>query len=375
MSEPFRIAVVDDDPTARQTLAFFLDDPRYRIAEFDNGEALLAAPEPPPSLVLLDVEMPPPDGIETCRRLRAGGNVQTLVVFISAHDDLDTRLAAYDAGGNDYMLKPYTEAELVRKVRAAEQLQRQRQGMAMEADFARQTAFTAMSSLGETGTVLACLRSAFGCGSAAELARTLDAAGRELGTDLLLTLRGGRDAQHFAGGRECSPIQQSILEYAAGKGRIVQARDSLIVNYPLTTLVATGLPLADPARLGRLRDHLAVLAEGADVRLAALDAERCRLAQAASVIAAAAELSQTLEEIERAREAHRIGAIAIGDDYLEELEQAFLHLGLSEAQEKALIEMAQAAIGRTTKLLEDDLALASRLQPVVSRLHDAMHGA
>lgn len=375
MTEPrFRIFVVDDEPSARQVLAFYLDDPHYEVAEFASGEALLAALDQAPDLILLDVEMPGMSGIETCRRLREQGNDHALVTFISGHDDLDTRLAAYDAGSSDYMLKPFTEAELIRKVRVAEQILQQRQGMVQEADFAQRTAFSAMSSLGETGTVLAFLRNSFASRTPAELAAALNAAAEEFGLALLLGLCGAEGRGCFSGAKGCTPLEQSILEYAAGKGRISQSRDCLVVNYPRITLVATGLPLDDPDRVGRLRDHLAILAEGADARLASLENEHRRLAQAAVAVSAAAELSRALDEIERSREEHRLAAIAAGDDYLEELENAFLHLGLSEPQEAALIEMAQQTVGRTAALLEDDHALSVRLLGVVDQLRELTHG-
>lgn len=376
MTEPrFLIFVVDDEPAARQMLAFYLDDPRYEVAEFDSGDALLAALDQAPDLILLDVEMPGMSGIETCRRVYEQGNSHALVTFISAHDDLDTRLAAYDAGGSDYMLKPYTEAELIRKVRVAEQILQQRQGIVQQADFAQRTAFSAMSSLGETGTVLTFLRNSFASRTPAELAAALNAAVEEFGLAVLLALRGAEGHSCFSGAKGCTPLEESILEYAAGKGRISQSRDCLVVNYPRITLVATGLQLEDAERVGRLRDHLAILAEGADARLSSLENEQYRLAQATVAVSAASALSQALDEIERLREERRLAAIAAGDDYLEELEASFLQLGLSEAQEAALIEMAQRTVGRTAGLLEDDHALSGRLLGIVGQLRELTHGA
>lgn len=368
----FRICIVDDDPVTRQELAFFLDQPGYALNVFDSGTALLEALQDfdsvMPDLILLDVEMPGLDGISTCQRLRTELSVQSLVTFVSAHDDVETRLAAYDAGASDYLSKPYTEAELLHKVKVAEQWLQQRHGLASQARFAQQTAFSAMSSLGETGLVLDFLRNAFACKTPGDLASALTVTATEFGIHILSGLRYLGECCCFAGLTECSPLERSILDYAAAKGRLYQSRDRLIVNYPRVTLLISDLPVDDPDRVGRLRDHLASIAEGTDSRLAAMENETRCLLQNQTIVTAVRELAQTLAGIKQLQHGRSVQAIRSGEDYLEELENAFLHLGLSETQEIALIEMAQRAIGRTTRLLEADLALSERLSDLIGRL-------
>ncbi|MBV5333424.1 response regulator, partial [bacterium] len=62
---------------------------------------------------------------------------------------------------------------------------------------------------------------------------------------------------------KCSPLETSILDHAKGMERIFQFHDRLAINYPGITLLALALPLENPDQVGRLRDHLATLAEGA----------------------------------------------------------------------------------------------------------------
>lgn len=118
--QPLNIFVVDDEPLSRMSIGFDLDDPAFKVTEFDNGEDCLAALDQAPDILLLDVQMPDMDGIAVCRAIRAAGNDWVQIIFISGHDDPDTRLAAYAAGGNDYMVKPYLPEELDRKLRRAE---------------------------------------------------------------------------------------------------------------------------------------------------------------------------------------------------------------------------------------------------------------
>ena len=118
----FKVFIVDDDPSSRLSSAFCFTGPEYEVHEFDSGEACLAALEIQPDIVLLDIEMPGVDGVQTCKALRDAGLAAAQVIFVSVHNDLETRLRAYDAGGNDYIVKPVLPDELGPKIAVARQV-------------------------------------------------------------------------------------------------------------------------------------------------------------------------------------------------------------------------------------------------------------
>ena len=68
-----------------------------------------------------------------------------------------------------------------------------------------------------------------------------------------------------------SPLQASVLQSMRDIGRIFEMGSRAIINYSHVSLLVENLPTQDPDKVGRLRDHLAVLAESADIRIAALD--------------------------------------------------------------------------------------------------------
>lgn len=365
---PLNIFVVDDDPAARLIVNFHLDDPVFKVTEFAGGEACLAAMDQEPDVLLLDVEMPDMDGISLCRAIRGAGHDGAQVIFISSHDDLDTRLAAYDAGGNDFMVKPYAPEELMRKVRVAEQALAAKQGLSSQASYARQAAFTAMSSMGEMGAVLEFMRKSFACPTPDSLAEALFQALEQYGLQGLLELNDGDRELCYSSQGVCSALEGSILGHARTLQRIFQFHDRLAINYPRITLLILNLPLDDPDRIGRLRDHLAILAEAGEARLAAMAGERQRLAQAEGISHAVADLSSALAEVEARQGANRLRSLEATNAYLEELDQAFVHLGLSEGQEAALVAMARAAMARIADLLGEDKSLGDRLRAITQRL-------
>jgi two-component system response regulator MprA len=118
MAEQARILVVDDEPAVQSALARALALERYHVAQaMDGHEALQRLLGAGFEAVILDVSMPRVDGLEVCRRMRAGGD-RTPVLMLTARGELDDRVAGLDAGADDYLVKPFALRELLARVRA-----------------------------------------------------------------------------------------------------------------------------------------------------------------------------------------------------------------------------------------------------------------
>jgi two-component system response regulator MprA len=113
-----RVLVVDDEPDVRRTLERALVLNGYTVALAVDGEdALRQLATESPDALLLDVQIPAPDGLEVCRRLRAAGD-HTPVLLLTVRDDVDDVVAGLDAGADDYVSKPFELRELLARVRA-----------------------------------------------------------------------------------------------------------------------------------------------------------------------------------------------------------------------------------------------------------------
>jgi two-component system KDP operon response regulator KdpE len=115
---PSRILIVDDEPAILATMAPLLRARGYTVATATNGYgAIDAVARTPPDLVILDLGLPDLDGVEVCRRLREGRNLP--IVVLSARDAERDKVAALDAGADDYVTKPFGSEELLARIRAA----------------------------------------------------------------------------------------------------------------------------------------------------------------------------------------------------------------------------------------------------------------
>ena len=113
-----RVLVVDDEPSIVDAVATSLRYEGFTVDEAVTGrKALAQAQEDPPDLVILDVMLPDLDGIEVTRRLRADG-IRVPVLFLTAKDTLQDKLAGLTVGGDDYVTKPFALAEVIARVHA-----------------------------------------------------------------------------------------------------------------------------------------------------------------------------------------------------------------------------------------------------------------
>ena len=113
-----RILVVDDERAIRRYLRTSLSSRGYTVIEAAGGEeALRTAVEAHPDLVILDLGLPDLDGVDVVRRLREWSQVPVLI--LSVRDREDDKVAALDAGADDYLTKPFGLGELLARIRVA----------------------------------------------------------------------------------------------------------------------------------------------------------------------------------------------------------------------------------------------------------------
>lgn len=119
MNRRFKILIVDDAPKNIQVVANLLGEEDYDISYATNGkQALGHIEETEFDLVLLDVMMPGMNGYEVCREIKKGKRHSDLpVIFITARADEESVVEAFDAGGQDFISKPFNSAELMARVK------------------------------------------------------------------------------------------------------------------------------------------------------------------------------------------------------------------------------------------------------------------
>ncbi len=115
-----RILIVDDDPTTRRLVGMVLSGDKYDVVESATGEAALEATTSQEfQLAIVDIMLPGMDGFALCRALRQHPSTRTLpILLLTAKDSLNDKMVGFEAGANDYLVKPFHPTELTYRVKS-----------------------------------------------------------------------------------------------------------------------------------------------------------------------------------------------------------------------------------------------------------------
>jgi len=118
MSKIYEILIVDDLKENLQLLSEFLTSEQYSVRTATSGKmALLSLSAKIPDLILLDIKMPIMSGFELCEKLKSDLRTYKIpIIFISASDDIESKVNAFRAGGIDYITKPFANEEVLARV-------------------------------------------------------------------------------------------------------------------------------------------------------------------------------------------------------------------------------------------------------------------
>lgn len=113
-----RLLIAEDDRGVRESLARALQYEGYEVSvAADGAEALVLARAGEIDVIILDVMMPVVDGLEVTRKLRGGG-IRTPILILTARHEVSDRVAGLEAGGDDYLVKPFALDELLARIKA-----------------------------------------------------------------------------------------------------------------------------------------------------------------------------------------------------------------------------------------------------------------
>ena len=119
VEQPGVVLVVEDDPGTGQLLTDFLSSEGYDVRwTSDPEEAVALVEQGVPDLILLDVMLPPINGYEVCRRIKAVQGLFTPVILLTGRNSVKDKLRGFEAGGDDYVVKPFINDELLIRVRS-----------------------------------------------------------------------------------------------------------------------------------------------------------------------------------------------------------------------------------------------------------------
>lgn len=169
------VLAIDDDKFARKIISriFAGTDIECRLAE-SGGKGLEETVRKVPDVILLDVEMPRINGYEVCDRLRNNMSTADIpIIFLSGRSSLQERMQGYDAGGDDYLVKPFESDDLLAKIKELSRYKKQCGELKEKFHFAQKTALVAMTSTSHLGTAMGFMEKIYSYKTTEDLAKGL----------------------------------------------------------------------------------------------------------------------------------------------------------------------------------------------------------
>ena len=368
-----RILIVDDDPVVSFMLGALLDKSGYAIVELESGEDCLArVASLQPDVIFLDIEMPGIDGYETCRQLRAREDTRDImIIFLSARDNIESRLAAFDVGGDDFIAKPFVGDEVCRKAHVAVRLKQARKQLLHEKNLANTNTLLALTSLEENNLVLKFTRSSLRCHSLESLATLTVNTLKDCGLTSHVQIRSNYATLTMTANGQASPLDASVIELSKGQGRIFQFKRRMIVNYESISILVIDLPLEDASAVGRIRDYVTIICESGEDAVAnillRLDAN-ARAAELQEIVV----VTQALQaKLQAAYQMLQYDAHSGMELFTQRLDDLYASLGLLESQEASISRVFRSAVRDMLGMLDKGLGVEEDFNAIITRLSKA----
>lgn len=372
MNEKPRIFIIDDSTNDIQLLLSELHAD-YQVNAATSAEEAMKTLSADVDLILLDVNMPNMNGYEACRMFKADPVLKDIdIIFLSSNDKTEEIIEGLDAGAIDYIVKPYNPNILQSKIKAALDNQGIKRGLLEQVDSANQMAYTMMSESGRVSSVLNFFRKSFEIENPKELA---------LSTSKTLAEHALNNAVYL--------VTDTIDEIESHLGKPSMLEIELLKrlhNYPSPFLekgqrcfvmtdhcvvLIKNMPSEEDKR-GSLKDFIKLLLEGTNSKVSHFDdinkAASKNLGKLEKIIT---ESKTKLSELKETQQEHKRESVLIMDEMVNEVENSFLFLGLTEEQESKIVNIMTHAVDRLLNHVDAGLSMDESITNIVTRLGSA----
>lgn len=375
MSERQSIFCVDDDVMSDVIVeSIFADE--YQVEVFTSAEGCLSRLESKrPDIFLVNVDLPGMDGFALCRTLKQRADTASIpVVFITRTDLAEVRLAGYEAGGEDFISKPYVIDEVRYRVGNIHKAIERHEAMRQQLAGSEELSSLLLSNMDEYAVLIKFMRVLNESPDADAIAQAI------LGMLHSFRLQGavqirlpGRTFTLGDAGRD-HPMETATIAHVATLERIFQFKRCSAYNFDLLTVLVNNMPVEDADLCGRLRDHLAIAAEMADARIRAMVADqRFRVTQH-GIGKLLPDIQQTIRDfIERRELTHRTATTQVRE-LVDQLVISFTPLGLSQELEEEIANMVLEKAQGILKVFDHADETTAMLGELEERLRAILEG-
>lgn len=368
MDKKASILCVDDEPVNLIIMEELLRD-NYALNTVKSGEGCLEqVGMKKPDLILLDVNMPKMDGLETCERLKTDTDTAEIpIIFVSALASHEELMAGYEAGGDDYIIKPFSEKILQKKVQIVLASQQRKRELEQISDRAVEALKDNLTNTEMLGMVVQFLHRCQRIDEVDELVNNMFDCLREFELESSLLIQAEPENRVWFSDGIDRPMESQILESLRGQDRVLSFGTRLAINSDHVTLLVRKLPSGQD-EIENLRQQLVIMIEGLDTRLHAMQAEMLFDSRRELLTRVLESTRDKLGEIDEQHKRQTLVASEIATEMGNELERSMLQLDLTEQQKKALLKIIDSGVSKIKSLHDEDYKLEDRFEVIIDDL-------
>lgn len=346
----------------------------YEVETVTSAEACLQIIEEfHPDLVILDIMMPGMDGYECCKEIKRIESLQdTPVCFLSAKGDIEDRITGYLSGGDDYLVKPFEPEELLAVIDTRLQKRKKITKVRDEAKQAHEATMQMLTTLGETNAVVSFLQQTFVCNTFEKLADKIIQTHAEWGLEVAIEMRIDDEFLYFYTGGEEIALEEATFNFIREKGRLVDHGSRTAVNYPRITILIRNMPVHDMEYYGRIKDYIAIIAQGADSKIISLMWAQRLEQQQQKLVSIMGNTKNALTQIDAEYKEQQTLSQEILSKIGSQVEASFVNLGLTGEQEEFLIDVINHAEANVTQLFEAGLDLDEKFGAIIQDIEETL---
>ncbi|MFT5504288.1 MAG: CheY-like chemotaxis protein [Gammaproteobacteria bacterium] len=346
MHSNINILAVDDDSVSRKLIGRALSDDGFEIDFAVNGqEGLNKAMGNIPHIIILDVEMPDINGYQVCQQLRADDKTREIpVVFLSSGAGLKERLLGYNAGGHDYLIKPFVKEDLIAKIKVLSRFRIDQEKLKTEYAQAQQTAMIALTGSSELGVAMKFTEKSYSFRQPTEVADGLLNLCRQFQLDCVVKISKDGTDPVYVSSQAVTPLEKEMIDMVDHSQRIVDLDERTIINFSNLSVLIKNMPLDDPDRYGRMKDLLPMVMASAEAKLNSLVAESELSEQSEDLMQAFTDIRSRLYFLAKTLISKQDEGALVLNRMVTEINIDLLRMGLEDDQEALVLSTLEFSI-------------------------------
>lgn len=365
-----KILVVDDNRFTQEMLRAVLSA-QYNVEIFDGGQACLSAlVHELPDLILLDVDMPGLNGFETCREIRKV--YLGPILFVSTLDQIEDQISAFEAGGDDYVTKPFDKRILCHKIRRSIETHSKLGELALEKQTMSKMASDLLDAASERAILLSFMQQHIDCQHPEQVFRGLLETLSAMEVLAIVDVRLAGYETRLSVGGDILPAEHGMLSNTTDQYGLFLYKNRLLINGYMASILIRNLPVD--------RDSAARITHNMQAILSAFES----LLQ---TVVARREFAKTTEDLQVAALNANESTLALQSNYKQQyantqmllhgliakVERAYFSMGLTECQENQISELLREETDAVMALFQSGAeALDRQFSEIFTEIMDAL---